>query len=453
MNEVFSIVRRASPFIFTAFAGAAIFVLFLFQLLYISQSDFRVAHHLPSLTESVQWCALLLGIAFGMLWLALRNGMTIASRSFFWLVIAFSVGTAATALFTHPTRSEDIYHDLVLARAFSRENLNPYRTTPDDVSEDPWAYPVKVWRKIPMVYGPLWTLFLSAVARSTDSLGVALLTVKGLIVAGLAGAGVLFWDLMRREGYSRGRMIASLALVGLNPLLIQTAIVDVHADALILVALFASYCLFSRGYYGASGFTLVVGGLIKYVPWLILPLPIIYLLKENVPLQRKIRKLMWWASAALGLMLLSYAPFGGITFQNASGLQFYFTSLGFESAGLPAAVLLAKVFSLTIMELAGVGAVLSVMVPWWCIRAKRPLLGYALPYGVYLACGTLWFQAWYILWILPFLYFLAPLGAVTFISALALLLYDVMPVFPLALLAGMVALAFFAWRYLIRRLL
>ena len=408
--------------------GLLIAALLYLQLTTIARHDFYVAHHfggeIPRLRLlAYGFCAVLIALGLVLHMLPDGRGGTPAFPASRLLAITLggAVVFAALAFFTHPTRSQDIYWSLLLGKAASHAHLNPYRTVPSQLSQDPWAYPVLAWRDMPMTYGPLWTWIVILATRFTDSLGVALATMKLLFVALWALAGYLVWRIARLHELDPLQRARLLALFLWNPFVIQCGLVDLHNDLLVMLSLLASYALLLRRSHVASLLALVAGTLVKYVPVVIGLVPLWYLVKVPRPAGDKLRGIAIVAVVAVGVGAALFAPFGGANPGTFAGLAAQADRVGFPDVYLPGTAALIAIFHLSYAWLRMLGLMLAVATIALCLAHDRPLLGYTLPLLVLLFFATPWFQPWYGLWVLPLLMFAWPATGIVLLSMFLIL--------------------------------
>src|SRR5437868_8591660 len=115
--------------ILLSLSGMPIVGLFAFQHYVSARDDFYVAHHFPNLIPILQTCWVDLGVAFFLVMLASSRLQHVEHKRGLKILLAVFAVLALIALFTRPTRSQDIYWSLLMGKAFSHFHLNPYRIT------------------------------------------------------------------------------------------------------------------------------------------------------------------------------------------------------------------------------------------------------------------------------------------------------------------------------------
>ena len=310
---------------------------------------------------------------------------------------AFSI----TAVLTHPTRSQDIYHSLTVCRTALDRHSSPYLTTPADAPHDQWSRPVAAWRDRPFLYGPIWALVVSTAAYASSNLGEALIIVKVLCVIALAACGYFFWRIIKDLGYAPPRAQYLLSIFLFNPFLIQTSIVDAHNDVLVLLSILLSACYLLRKHFVLSALFLVVGGYIKYVPWFLLPIPIYCLWRVNGSKARW--KIVGVVAAFIALGALLFAPF--VRMAQLSAVWRALALIDTQNAPdeyLPGTAFLILLLHVPAEIAKLIGVLIGAFAMFYALAKGRILLAYVLPLFAICFFGATFFQPWYFVWLLPF---------------------------------------------------
>ena len=421
---------------------------FAYQSIFIARQDFYVAHHFQNLTEALKNIAIFLSVAYGFLWFFLRRDRRLSART---VVIVALIGfgiLALIALATHPTRSQDIYWSLLLAKGFSYYGINPYQVDAGTFSEDAWAYPVLTWKDIPMIYGPIWTLFVAGVTTLASSLGGALILVKLGYLLLLIALGFIIWKILTEHGFTARDRSDLFLLFAWNPFLIQAGLIDLHNDIFIMVAIAASYYFLLRKKYGLSILALFFGGLVKYSPLLLVVIPLFYWIKDEYhkPL-RLLGGLLITALITVAMVVISYSFFGGLTLANFIGLSTQIDRIGLETEYLSGTAVILKFFELSFKQLRLLGVVLAISAIAWCIRRGLALEAYVVPFLSILFFTTPWFQPWYLLWIFPLILVAWPNPWFIVLTSASLLMPELVSPSIASLLVLTGATVFFFWRF------
>lgn len=313
---------------------------------------------------------------------------------------------AICAVWSHPTGSQDIYWSLLLAKGLSQYQQNPYQTSPAQLSFDDWSGTVEMWRDLPMIYGPLWVVVLTGITALGLSLGGTLIVVKLVSLTLLIGLGWIFWKIMILHNFTKLRRYQLLLLLAWNPVIFQLFIVDVHNDIFTLFGILLSYYFLLKRGYAWSIAALLVVGLVKYIPWFIIPVPLFFWMKAQSTWPRKLWVVFGTGCASIVFIFLAYAPFG-FSLLNLAGITNEFSQRGTEVSAIYLAYLLEYGIHLSISQIRLISLAAGLIAMGWSLKRGKILLGYTLPY-IAILLFTTWFQPWYLLWIFPLLALYVP---------------------------------------------
>lgn len=431
--------------------GVALAVTLLAQRFLLNPMDFQEAGGALS-PEKIERAGYLAHFLFPsifaafVLWygILLKRIGQIPPRIFLKLIIAFFFVFAAIAIVTHPTKSQDIYWNMLLAKGSVVHHLNPYLTTPDMLRGDPWFAPYLTWTHLPMMYGPLWTYLITGAVTLGQSLAASVFLVKLAALASLLLSGYALWRIMALHRMSDGAKNIVMLLLAWNPAVLQLLLMDVHNDFLIIPSILLSYFFFKQEKYAASALMLLLGGFVKYVPFFLLPIPLFYLLfRTNMPWLKKCAQFGGVLLGAAGLAALLYAPFGGITASIAAAGDAILP--GTTDASLFPTMAIATTLGLELPAVRTTGLVIGIFVMLWFLLRSKPLLAYTLPLLAILIFGTPWVLPWYFLWILPLLMLFLPSFAIILLSVFLMLIPS--PFSPLTA-SYLFASLYIAWKLL-----
>ncbi|HST56354.1 MAG TPA: glycosyltransferase 87 family protein [Solirubrobacteraceae bacterium] len=212
-----------------------------------------------------------------------------------WSVYA-AVLTAHAILLAGPVLlSQDLFGYLSFARLGALHGLDPYTNAAAAAPLDA-VYPFTGWHDVHSPYGPLFTLLSYALVP----LGVAggVWALKTLAVSASLGAVALVAQAAERTGRSPA---AAAAFVGLNPVLLISAVGGFHNDMLLVLAFGAALALSAGAHprLRAAVAALVAGVGVKLSAGLVLPFVLLA--------PRTWRARTWLAAdAAAGLVLLAF---------------------------------------------------------------------------------------------------------------------------------------------------
>ncbi|MCZ7531538.1 MAG: hypothetical protein M5U31_15100 [Acidimicrobiia bacterium] len=164
------------------------------------------------------------------------------------------IGLAVLAVLRAPIGSHDLWSYVFYGRMVSHYGVDPYSAVPASFPND-IVYPLVGWRDTPSGYGPLFTLYSSAV---TGVAGGSLLVMR--LGFQLLAAGSVIWCLttLRRAGRH-----ATLVLVALQPFIWVSVVNGGHNDAVVAALLLAAVVAFGVGRVGRAAALGGIAALIK----------------------------------------------------------------------------------------------------------------------------------------------------------------------------------------------
>ncbi|MHB1537145.1 MAG: glycosyltransferase 87 family protein [Solirubrobacteraceae bacterium] len=302
-----------------------------------------------------------------------------------------------------PLLSQDVFGYLSFARLGALHGLDPYTHVAAEAPADPtFAYIGWPFQHTP--YGPLFTLLSYAIVLL--GVGAALWTFKALAVLACLGAVALVAHAAHAEGRS-GRLAA--AFVGLNPVMIESAVGGAHNDSITLVLVAAALAVSAGALRGASAAQRVPGRLraatvplaiaagFKITGGLLMPFLVL------AP-RRTMQRLRLLADSAAGLLLVTLI--GGIGF--GFGMTEFLVPISEEQQ---------QVSPLSIP--AELGRVLGVGAPQWWRAIFLAGFVFVLLWSMWrtirggdwrvaagwstcaLVFSTAWLLPWYTIWALP----------------------------------------------------
>lgn len=417
--------RGARSIIFIGMTGCALFAALLWGRSVFAGLGFHTAD------QTVDFFPMLLiQNTFFVLVIAMLYGLARVIKQFppklFLAVIFIFFGLfAAVTITTLPTRSTDLYWNLLLAKGFVRDGFNPYVTTPFDLRYDSWYEAVPTWRDTSMTHGPLWIFFLAPAVYANESLWFAVLAAKLLLVTVFCIALFGVWRICEALQCSPEKRVFIFLFLLWNPFILQSVFIDGHNDvivmALVVFGVFA--CIKKR--YTASALLFFLAGGIKYIPGLLAVIPYVQLMRDSFPSFR----IMFYKTSALivagvSLVVALFAPFVSPGMFSGVGAQAVLWNPNFT---LPGTVFLHEVAGLNGFMVLFVGVVLLIGVAVWFSWRRSTLTAAALAVSVFLFFGMQWFQPWYILWIFPLLLFILPFGFIALLSVFLLAINDILP--------------------------
>ena len=376
--------------------------------------------------------------AWGLTWVVLFAALYLAYRraparpsGVYWAVLGlFALLFCGTLLFMFPVGAADLFDQIFRGRILGHYGANPFFTPPNIYPDDPLRPWVGSWANTASPYGPAWEVPAAAMSvLAGDDLWTNLLLFKGLVIGAYIVAALALWGTLRRlrpEWAARG-----LLLFAWNPLILFETAGNGHNDMVMIAWMLVALYLLARGGRWAlfAPAALMGAALVKFVPGLLL-LPLLAVLwYEAGPLPDSLRRRLTRVSVGAGLAALTavvaYAPFWhGTATIGALARGSLFT------ASIPKVVVdfLAEQLVLRdpALDLAAAmaqaeGWVRSVAagltVGWMLVQTLRIIwagqarpdrttlltVGYRAMYEVLfvtLLFATLWFQPWYLQWLI-----------------------------------------------------
>ncbi len=329
-------------------------------------------------------------------------------------VIAPMLFVAALAP-AYPRSSHDVFHYIAEARTLWVYDENPMQVAPNAHRRDFMYRYVHVWERTPSPYGPGWALLtffpLKLAPEEPLALFISFKMFSGLFLAGSTWVAYL---IARR--LQPARALSAAVLVGWSPLaFIQVGDAGSNDPLMLFFMLLSLYFAMDRRWWWCFPM-LAVASSVKFVPLLVGPPLLIYAWRTE---QSREGRLQVIGATLLALItsLALFFPFweGWDTFEVVSRQgRFLLESL----AAVLAAGLYRTAFSygdaadwarrlcLVAFALAYAGAIWR---QWRGRGTSASLLvtGVLVLYG-YLLFGAVWFQPWYLLWLLVLLGATAP---------------------------------------------
>jgi len=253
---------------------------------------------------------------------------------------------------------------------------------------------------MPMVYGPVWTYILAAAIALGGTLLGAVLIIKAFLAAALIATAYLIKRVCDHMQMPESQSWLVVSLFVLNPLVLQTTLVDAHSDILIGLSVVASYYLVEKKLYTYALVCVALGALVKYVTLLLLPVLLIKIIFDRSS-GKEVAKIgvTFLALCVVGLLL--YQPLGGIM-NNLSAMMKEVSERGALEYASFISILLISLLGLSLTATKVLGVFCAFLATKAYLHKPSPFT-YVLPFIVLLAVGTPWFQPWYLLWILPLL--------------------------------------------------
>jgi len=222
-------------------------------------------------------------------------------------VIGFAVAYHVVVLFLPLLFSRDVYSYAYYGKIAATYHANPYVRTPADFPRDALAAFVgPKWVGTPAVYGPLFTLASSLVARVVDSVAGFIVAFRLMAVAASLGTIAIVARLVGRERPERAAF--AVALIGLNPVVLFQSVASGHNDLLVMLSIAAALALIFAGRELPATAVLALGTLVKATA----AVPLVLLIAVVVvrrPEGERGRALLGHLAVAAGIGLAFALPF------------------------------------------------------------------------------------------------------------------------------------------------
>ena len=330
------------------------------------------------------------------------------------VVVGFGLLFNLMLLPMYPADAADIYDNIIRGRMSAIYGLNPLKNTPNDIKQDIF-YPFTAWRNVPSAYGPAWEMLAQITDQvvNTSNRTRNVIAFKLVSIAGYALSALLIALTLHK--IAPRRVLVGLYLWMWNPLVVYMTAASGHNDTVMVACMLAAIYLASRRWYVAGTLAVILGTLVKFIPVFLLPL-IVVAAYRALGWRRWLRYLL--VSGGLGALLIvgAYAPYwhGWETLRTERRDLMYTGSVATVVREL-----LIPVLDQTVIEappsktpitnallanstliLFGLFYAIQLIYLWrdpepiTLIRIAARLLLF------YLLVVSLWFQAWYVLWVM-----------------------------------------------------
>jgi hypothetical protein len=312
----------------------------------------------------------------------------------------------------YPVAALDLYDYLMYGRVVLQYGGNPFIQPPSAFPDPLVGY--SPWPNERSVYGPLWQLVsLVPTALSNGSVLAGLLLFKALALACFVACSAVIWEILRTIAPARAP--SGTLLFAWNPLLLFELVGNGHNDVLMVLLLLLAILVLVRGP-RLLVFPLLAAAVLTKLPVVALgPAFLLGLLRQPGSPRQRAAWIVGGGLLGLLLTVLLYAPFW------AGRETLYFLSRGNWFTASPPTMLRELLRGYYPFEEAGqlaaslVGAGLLLFVAarlalyWRAERRRVPASG-ASPWDgwlsaahditfVYLAFACLWWQPWYLSWL------------------------------------------------------
>jgi len=331
------------------------------------------------------------------------------------LVLLFAFLCGLALVLVYPITAADIFEYIAYARITVHHGVNPHLYRPADFLGDPLMW-YSAWPHITSPYGPVWTYLSAAIGMlSGSSLLTYLLLFKGLALAvHLLNAGLIYALLARwRPSYA----LAGAVLYAWNPLVLFESAAGGHNDGLVVFFILLAVHLFARGRFALAIPAATLSCLVKMPTVIIVPLFVVAGWRALSGKDSRARVMALGLALTVGLVLLLHAPlWEGRASLGWLERQNLFTSSFATLAVLGLGNLLGEGDLVESVVRYGVLGLFGLFYVWQILRLKRGmhslLMSLYWTVFVFLSFAVLWWQPWYVVW-------LVALGALVASSGIA----------------------------------
>jgi hypothetical protein len=324
------------------------------------------------------------------------------------LVIIGAAAFNLIMLFQYPFDALDIFDNIIRGRMLGLYHANPFYSVPYQFPGDLF-YPYALWIYSTSAYGPLWEMTAAVTAAMAgNSVIVNVIAFKLVGIAGYAVTGLVIALTLRRQ--SPEHALFGVALFTWNPLVISSIAGNGHNDSVMAVFVVMGFYFLAVGRFTLAALAETVGALIKFIPALLLPIVVMAALRSLPDWRARLRYLALTVPACGLLVVGAYLPYWhGRDILGLSRRTTLFTT------SIPALVhfFLSQSIGDRADKMVAYGAlaVTGLWVVWQTWRVSRdsapdaPARAGLAVLLFYLLITCLWFQPWYVVWVMA----LAPL--------------------------------------------
>ncbi len=318
-----------------------------------------------------------------------------------------------------PYTSTDVYSYIANGWSSAHYGENPYYTSTGEISDrmgivDPmFAKVANCWKYETVVYGPLWLLISSILSFfSFGNLDVALVLFKIANILVHILNTILIYKITRKKLF--------MIIYGLNPFILFEAISNVHNDIfIILFILLGIYFTIRKKNLFLAVCFIAMATAIKYLAILILPFLVLYYVR-NADVKQRIKYCLLCGLEFIIILTLFYLIYmkdlqvlAGLFIQqakyNRSIMYFIYEKLLREKVSI------LQNLILIIFAIAYIIVCIKLL-----LQKKIKFLKSIRIYNIFLLIFTFVlitnFNAWYVMWLFPTLFFLKSKSQATIIA-------------------------------------
>jgi hypothetical protein len=355
----------------------------------------------PSLRWIIFFSFIMLGILYGLGWYIARR----LRGTLPWLIVITGTLVFGSLLsYIYPIDASDLFNYIIYGRIQHIYGENPFVQVADQFKQDEF-FPLISWSDTPSVYGPLQemaTRIASNIAGEDRLINV--LVFKWL--SGLFMLGCIPVISMILKGQGRHQILANVMILAWNPVVLYEVFGNGHNDiVMVFFILLATWAILQKKYTWTI-LALTAGGLIKYIPLLLIPVAGLIALRDLPNLRSRLGFIFRTLLSVIVLVILAYVPYWeGFKVITVFSHSYLFTT------SIPA--ILYRVIktwlgsNLTASIVSKTAILLTfTFVFWQSWRAYRNKSIFSFPQAsfnilaFYLLVTCAWFQQWYTVWLI-----------------------------------------------------
>jgi alpha-1,6-mannosyltransferase len=347
---------------------------------------------------------LTVAILAGLYYLAWRLCRGQQSRALWTALFSIVLLVNLAMLALYPIDAADVFDNIIRGRITAVYDGNPFYDTPIQYQQDPF-YQYAAWHKSPSAYGPFWEIMAAGTSRlAGDGIMTNILAFKSLSLLFYLGCIGLIAATLQR--YAPQRALQGVCLFALNPLVIYETTGNAHNDIVMTFFILLGIYVLCRDRFTLAALAFTAGALVKFIPVLLLPLAGITALRTLSGRKKRSHFVIVTALACGLLVVMAYASFwrGGDPLSIKRRSKLFTTSL----PALVQVQLAETVGNAESQSLVSRGALvltgLVVFAATWRTWSEKdwlsPVRAAHFVLLFYLLFTCLWFQPWYVLWLL-----------------------------------------------------
>ncbi len=318
------------------------------------------------------------------------------------VVLLFTFLCGLALVLVYPITAADVFEYVAYARITVDHGANPHLYRPLDFPDDPFVR-YSAWPHITSPYGPLWTYVSVPLAvLSGPSLLSYLLLFKALALAvHLVNSGLIYSILRHwRPTYA----LAGTVLYAWNPLVLFESAGGAHNDVVVMLPVLLAVYLFVRGHYSLAVVVSALSCLVKMPMVIVVPLFVVggwHALSEE-------KNRMAAVARGVGLAIVTVVLLHLPLWDGLGSLGWLARESLFTSSFATVAVLTLRHWvedaelARSVVRSAALG-VFGLFYVWRLLtlrgETRQFLEGLFWTVLVFLCVAVLWFQPWYVVWV------------------------------------------------------